>query len=707
MFKLFNRPTEVKTAPQRVFSLSISEKIVQASLWEVEENVKILAKSSLRDFSNDNDLLIKLDQCLQELGPEGQVVHQTLFHLDSFYTDAQGILADKKPLFENITQALQLDSLGFIANGEAVLNAKLAQNPELDKQLIVEFTLNQVIFSFYQKKSLLERCVLDYDYHSSDFAALMKAALVQMAGKIGVDYNSCFLPHPEELAPSEEPKEPLFVNFISSVFSTGEIEQYVSQLPSGLPIRADVLGNDILLSYILLPSATVLAKSYGWLTLPALDDATAPPISPAPAQEPPLLTRQKFQPTVEAGDFSAAPTVADADRSNFFPLSKKSIIITVVLALITLALIAFFYILSRTTVQVSLTPKTSVLTKSLEVVIDPKAKTADYETLVLPGEVITKDISYNYDFTATGKKAVGESAKGEIEISNKTTTEKKFAGGSQATDGTYTYNFNSEVTVPAAKVETNSDGEKKTFGKAKVKVTANSPGSAGNIKSDTSLTIGTLNKDDFEAKSTENFTGGTDKTEIIFSSEDQTKALADGKKELLKQAVKDIGTQADGKYLVVQTDQLKITKQTFDAELNEKAEAVTLSLTAKIPVITYELSQLQPLAQSVLTKELPSGYQLGATQPDVLSAVNEAKTEKDGAKIFLNVNLSQAIQATLDLAVIKQDILGQSLTKVDNYLKNLANLKTFSLNWSNQLYPRVYRRLPKDSGKVNVVNTLE
>lgn len=706
MFNFFRQSTPKDLPAKKVFSLAISEKLVQASLWEVDKNVNVLAKSTAKAYFNDNDLLIKLDQCLQELGSEGQTVHQTLFHLDSAFTNENGILPDKKPFFEHITESLQLDSLGFVANSEAVIHSKISQNPDLKQQLVVEFTATRVVFSFYQKKVLLERCELADD---ADFASLMKAALVQMAGKIGVDYSSCFIPKTDELAPSEEPKEALFVNFISALLTTNDIEQKIAQLPSSLPMRSEILGSDILLSYILLPSATVLATSYGWLSLPQSDAEEVPPIEPVVTPTPKLLSRRQFQPTVENSDFSPSSSLKKEAKNLFYPLSltKKSIFITVILAIFTLTLSAFLFFFTQTKLTIYLTPKKSLLAKKIEVVIDPQSKTADYENLILPGEVVTKELAYDYTFAATGKKEVGASAQGEIEISNKTTEEKKFAGGSIASDGTYSYSFDSEVTVPAASVTTTEDGETKTFGKAKVKVTANQPGSAGNLSLDTSLTVGTLSTSAFEAKVSSAFTGGTDKTETVFSAADQKQAIIDADKELLALAIKEIGTQAEGKYLVVQQNGFKVGKRAFDTQLEESATEVTLSITATIPVISYQLDQLQPLAQAILSKELPADYEFAPTTPDVLSAINDTKTAQAASKIYLSVDLSQETRTKIDQEAIKNAVLGQNITKVENYLKNMSALKAYSLDWSNDFFGKLHRQAPNKSGKVSLVNTLE
>ena len=706
MFNLFGKKNEPnkKLTPKRFFGLALSEKLAQATLWEVEENVRVLQKTNPKPYFSETDLLVKLDQCLQELGAEGETVHQTLFFLDSSFTNAGEITPDKKSLFENITQSLQLESLGFVADTEAVVSAKLEQNPELKQQLVVEFTSEATIFSLYEKKSLLERCVFTNDQR---FAEQTKSALVQLAAKLGADYSDCFIEVQDELAPSSEVKPELFVNFISALLPTQELQAKVAQLPGNLPIRAEILGSDILLSYILVPSATIVAKSYGWLTVVPEEESEIPPAVPlASADQPLRLSRQKdFPPKVDSGDFITEP--AATTKFSLTALNQKFILITVLAALATLLIGGFFFWVGQSRLLVTLKPKTAILTKTLEVTIDPKAKTADYETFVLPGDIITKEIKTTYPFKATGLREIGKAASGEIEISNKTTQEITFKKGSEVNSGDYVYLLANDVNVSAAAVTTTNDGENKVFGKNKVSVAATTPGSKGNLGQDVSLQVGNYNKNDVEAKVSTTFTGGTDETEVIFSQADETKALADGKEELISAGVADIGTQENGKYLVVQTDKLKVTKTAFDTKVGDKAGEVVLELTATVPVITYELTELTPLAQAALSKDLSVGYQLVGDQPDVLSAINTEKTAADGSKIYLSVNLSQATAAILDLTAIKNEILGKKLTQAENYLKGLEAIKSYTFTWSNTLYPKIYKKIPKAAAKVEVVNEQE
>ena len=158
MWKFFEKKdTSAPVCPpvKRFFSIALGETTLAAVLWEADTTVKVLSKSEVKPYFGDNDLLIKLDQALQELGSEGETVHQTLFHLDSSLIRGSDIAAEKRELFDKITTNLQLESIGFVANTEGVINAKLSLNPELDKQLVVEFTSDHIIYSLFSQKQIV------------------------------------------------------------------------------------------------------------------------------------------------------------------------------------------------------------------------------------------------------------------------------------------------------------------------------------------------------------------------------------------------------------------------------------------------------------------------------------------------------------------------------------------------------------------------
>jgi hypothetical protein len=708
MFGLFKKKTDStggEEETRRFFSVSLSEKMVQAALWETQENVKVLSKSENKPYFNDNDLLVKLDGCLQELGPEGEVVHQTLFHLDNSFISGQEIASDKKDLFKKITDALQLESLGFVTHTEAVINARLEQNPNLGQQLVMEFTKSKIIFSLYEKKKLLETIS---EETKGNFCEKVKGALVQLASQLKADYSPCFI-EKKELEPGSEELPPLFINFISALETSEELNDKVALLPSSLPVRTEILGSDILLTYTLIPSATIIARSYGWLQEIEAEEevaseaemASEPPLAAADADNDPLpqLSRQRLVLSTKVTDADLEPETEEEDkpsprRSNKLNrnLVVKAAVLGVILGLLVVVGAAFYTVLAQAQVTVEITPKTSSLAKNLEVVIDPKATTADYENLVLPGTIEDREIVHTLTIPTTGKKDMGDPARGKIEITNKKTDSRTLAKGTEIENGTVSFTLNDEIILePAAET---ADGL--TFSKKEANVTAITRGIAGNVKKETVFRVGSYVKEELEARAVEDFSGGTEKFVAIYDEADQKALLAQMDDALAQAAINQIGNKKDDTYLAVQLDKLKISSTVYSLKIGDEGSEVTLEAKAKVPVIAYKLDELGPLAKSVLERDLEPGWRLVGNDPSLLSPVNEEKTENGGGKIYLDVNLSQAVEREVDVEALSRAILGQEVEKVRNYLSNSDVVKEYDIFFSNKLSQQIFGKLPKD-----------
>lgn len=707
MFANFFKPKQATVcgSTERFFSVAISETNVQAALWQVDQNVKVLAKSNLKSYENERDLLVQLDGCLQELGEEGEAVHQTLFHLDSAFVSGQELSKQQTEFFTRITTALQLESLGFVTNTEAVINARLALNPEFGKQLVVEFTKSKVVFSLYEQKRLLESLAQDLQ---TDFAGQLKAALVQLAGHLGADYASCFQP-PQELSPEADEPAALFINYISLSLSSEELGKIIAQLPEALPARNEILGSEILLNYILLPSATIISRSLGLLPkdeeelTPA--SASEPPLERVETpEEPPLvLSRQKLAQANQAVAHAGENMTADEPAATTLEpaLVKKIAILGVILGVTVATLLGFYLYLRRARVQVILAPKTSVLSKSLEVVIDPKASKADYENFVLPGELKEVSITHTVELATTGKKDLGDPAKGKVEIINTKTEQVHLKKGLEIENGVLSFALDEDVTLEPAKRKDDNSGI--DFSKKTVGVTANTKGKAGNnIKKGASLRVGSYAKEVIEAVAVEDFSGGMEKLVSVYSSDDEKKALATLDEELPAQVSKQINPREGNSYVTPQLGKIKITKTSASLKVGDEGETVKVEAVAKVPVIVYQLSELEPLATAFLDKELQPGWEFNQSTPEILSGENAAKTAQAEGKIYLDVDLSRGVVRQIDKDLILHEILGQKLTKVNNYLQANDALKSYQLIWSSQLAAKLLGKLPSNVNQVQL-----
>lgn len=704
MFNIFkkNSDTTSSDVPKRFFSVLLSPNLVQAAMWEAADIVKVLAKSPTRPYFNDNDLLVKLDQCLQDLGKEGESVHQTLFHLDSSFILGDDLAPDKQTLFQQITEQLQLESLGFVANTESVINAKLETNPELTRQLVIEFTPSKTIYSLFDGKSLLESLS---ESPESNFAEQFKSVLVQLAGKIGADYTG-FFEVSDEL-PTNAPSEPLIVNLISGQITSEELQAKLDTLPTNFPLKAEVLGSEILLSYILLPSATIIATSYGWIKKPEPEEkpaASIPPEQPVEAEPMPVLSRQRqaqtaMVPSVNEQDF--ALSVPKKEKKPLSHGAKMGLMVLVLSIVMILAVGGIFWWLVQSGVAtVTLSNKHDFLAKTIEVSIDPEAKEANYEKAILPGTVKVGNLQVDIEYPTTGKKNVGEKANGKVEIINKSGTERKIAAGTELENGEVSFVTKDEITLEAAKEKDDHSG--KEYTKKDVDVVAVSVGTAGNIKKNTSLRVGAAVKDDVEAVAKEDFTGGTDKTVKIFSAEDREAALKLAEQELAASAAEQIDEKKGKVYQVPQLEDLEVTSSSFDTEVDAEAESVSLTVKGTVPVISFSQDDFLPLAKAAIDKLLPEGYALDG-EMELLSTLDEKKTARGNGQIYVKLDLTQRTVSVVDVEEIKSQLLGQNLTKVANILDRYEGIEEYTVNWNSQLTPTITGSLPKDSKKLKVV----
>ena len=235
------------------------------------------------------------------------------------------------------------------------------------------------------------------------------------------------------------------------------------------------------------------------------------------------ISSNKFGENMTA-DEPAATTLEPA-------LVKKIAILGVILGVTVATLLGFYLYLRRARVQVILAPKTSVLSKSLEVIIDPKASKADYENFVLPGELKEVSITHTVELATTGKKDLGDPAKDKVEIINTKTEQVHLKKGLEIENGVLSFALDEDVTLEPAKRKDDNSGI--DFSKKTVGVTANTKGKAGNnIKKGASLRVGSYAKEVIEAVAVEDFSGGVEKLVSVYSSDDEKKALATLDEEL-------------------------------------------------------------------------------------------------------------------------------------------------------------------------------
>jgi len=184
--------------------------------------------------------------------------------------------------------------------------------------------------------------------------------------------------------------------------------------------------------------------------------------------------------------------VMPAAKAGEKPLSKNKskLIIEIVATGVILILIALglFAFLPYTVLNIKVSVKP--FEKEVAVTLDKNAAGVSINSATAPASLIAKELEQSKDFQATGKKEVGQKAKGTITISNKTGEPVSLGSSSKvkAASGLI-FVTSSAVNVPAATAKIDSSGNVSvTAGKADVVVEASEPGTKYNL-GPTSFTI--------------------------------------------------------------------------------------------------------------------------------------------------------------------------------------------------------------------------
>ena len=665
----------------RVFSILLSEKTVQALYWLViDEHIEILSQSELKYYFDENDCLIKLDECLQQLGEETQTVDQALFHLDSAFTQQTGLLPEKKDFLKKITQALSLKPVGFAANIEA-LEKIIAKDVPKQYHLIVEYTATNTVWTVFQDGQAV-------DSHQVDTTDDLAADHAQGWENI------------RPLLQNASPEENLSILYVSSILKQNELLNRSENIPVQ-DIESEFIGSAELLNKVAVPAAVALAQERGWLkTTRAPRQKLGAGL--AAASDSADFSSQDFSDQEDDGADVAAPTSSPKSLKQLLAKNKLILIGAIILGLI-VCLGIFLAVIAQTTVAIiELIPKKQVLSQTAIITVDPKAKSSDFDNLILMGELVEEDFTGSSSAQTTGRKKVGERAKGEVEIINKkSTSDRNFAKGTTLTAGDLKFVLDSDVTVKAA-LEKEEDGKTVIEHiRTTTNVTAVEVGEESNLAKEAMLKVGSYDQSEFDAQVKNGLSGGIAKEVPVVTETDQTKLQASLLEQITQQAVEYYDSQRTGQYFIALARNAAIAKKTWYPQLDQEAESVGLDLAVTVPAVAYDAADLKPLAQAILEKHLPDGFILAPTEPQLLSSAN-SETKKN-EPVTINVDINQQAIARIETGELPDKIKGKTQQIAESVLKGEPAIATAKITYSNPIYAFFFKKLPSSSDRLTIV----
>lgn len=339
---------------------------------------------------------------------------------------------------------------------------------------------------------------------------------------------------------------------------------------------------------------------------------------------------------------------------------KLAVVAAVIIGLLLLGF-AMYYTLPKATVTVLVA--SSSVDESTVVSVDPKSTVADPSSKIIPGKTQEQSVSGEKTIAVTGKKNIGDPAKGTVTIYNKVTSGRTFPKGTSLTTGGIAFTLDSDVSVASASETIGSI----TFGKTTANVTAKEIGPNGNVGASSEFTFANVSATSVSARNETAFTGGTSKQVTVVSRADQDALVEAITGDLVTQAKQQLLTSgASGDRLIDATVKTTVSEKVFSAELNQEAKELNGKVTVTVTGVSIADSDIKAVLSSLVSAKVPSGYRLAPEQTNVTTS--NVTVKKDGT-ITLTAKLTAVSLPEIDEEGLKTKLVGKPINEATAILR--------------------------------------
>jgi len=409
---------------------------------------------------------------------------------------------------------------------------------------------------------------------------------------------------------------------------------------------------------------------------------------------------QVFEKKISKGPKLPIPKIRIPSFSRF---SKSGSIIAIigVILLIVIGSVwhSFTQVFPKAVISVKIIPKTITKSSSIPVTFADASIPATSSAIQIVAKKIEKSVSGEGATPATGKKKVGDPAKGTVTIFNKATQGRSLKKGTILTANSVQFTLDSDISVASA--SENLVSGTVTFGKQSASITAVNIGEEGNVVSATEFTFKDYSVSSLIARNDTAFSGGTSRSITVISRADQDTLVKQLSAELVEKAKTELSASVSGnEKLLDNTVKTTVTEKKFNQEINEEAKELKGSITIAVTGYTYSEDDLFTLLPQIVGDEMTQGYVLQKDKSTV--TVDSVTTKKE--KTTLAATYAVTIVPSVDSETVKKQLAGKTIKEATDFVKTITGIDslTASVQWS--LTPG---RLPKNPSALSVTFVTE
>ena len=377
--------------------------------------------------------------------------------------------------------------------------------------------------------------------------------------------------------------------------------------------------------------------------------------------------------------------------SRFPMLTKRKglIFIPPLIIGVLLAIFLLYVFALKATVVIHISPKN--VQKSQNIIFSTSSTTDSAKNIIAAESVSTTETG-SVDTTTTGKKEIGEKAKGSITILSSLTKEQTIP------DGTTITAANGLIFILNNAVKVASSSGVSDIKSVSGSVTSKDIGKEYNLPSGTKFGVGGFDKSSVEAKNDSPFSGGSKKEIQVVAKADITKLTEELPKELEEKAKKDLQTKIKGeKQLLPVFISTTIDKKTLSKNIGDEATSVTLKGVVTFDAAAYMKSDVEKFGLDLLSKQ---DQNLTPSKESLHFSVSSA-TEKNG-EITAKTTVKGFLIPKIEKDKITETIAGTSFEHAKQSLTTISTVKNVEIMLHPGL-PFLPHLLPRISKNITVV----
>lgn len=345
-----------------------------------------------------------------------------------------------------------------------------------------------------------------------------------------------------------------------------------------------------------------------------------------------------------------------------------------------LGVVALAALVGLPVMRVTLVPQTTPVTRNVEVTVDPDARTPDVAAGTLPGEVLSVTLDVPGSLDVPSDRTIGKDrAHGEVVVTSRRTAAFTLPKDTlvRVADGPRFVTDQERPLPPGVPV--------------RVGVTAEQPGTAGNVAPGQVTQFVGPNLEDLDVTNQRPMAGGTDRQAKVVADEDQARLRDQIMKDALNRGFAQLKQKA-GSERTLPEAAIKVAAnpgtEHFDQPPGSEADQLTGRLSVTVSGTAFQNLAFNDLVGHML--ETGSGTDLYLTGAPKVGVPSVLKV--DARKVMLRTEVAGVLERQLNPQLIGEALRGSTVQDARAYLGRLTGLAEppvveLSPSWA----PRAFR----------------